>query len=533
MPLRKRPILSALGFVFLTAVFGAGVAVLVTRSVLIAAATTHLQSYAGDFLAEDDKVAADVSRTLDAADASPYPPCSDQDLALLRSLAFYSPYIKDVGRRENDVFLCSVLAGKIAHPVLAQRRDFQAQGAYGILYDVPIAIDDHFHGELVATNRSNAILPPDIFDEFHRLPMFFSAAVVDPSKRSMVTTYSNSPVPPTLDLMLARGPAQRGAYLFFTRCSTTRPNCVITGIPIRAVWQSNRAIIISAVIAGALIGIAFSGTALFMGRRHRTLASQLRRALRRNDLSVVYQPIAEVATNRIVGAEALVRWTDEDGDVVLPELFIAIAEGHGFVGTITTFVLQTVIQDLGDILRSDPSFQVSINLSSQDLTDPTFIPRLDQLLRVNRIPASSIGLELTERCTADREHVIEIIRQLRSRGHVIYIDDFGTGYSSLAYLNELSVDVIKVDRAFTQTIGTHSVTSSILPQILSMARTLNLRIIVEGVEHKEQAAYLAEVEGLIHAQGWLFGEAVTPKILKARLSQPTELLSTRPEVQQS
>jgi sensor c-di-GMP phosphodiesterase-like protein len=511
VPRRKRPILTALGFILITGLLGA----------LISATTTHLQSYASDFLTEDDKVAADINRTLDAADASSYPPCSDEDLTLLRSLAFHSPYIKDVGRKRDDRFLCSVMAGKIAHPVLATTHDFQPYGSHGVIYNVPIKIDDHFHGEIVASQRSNIILPPDIFDEFHRPPMFFSAAVIDTARHSMVSTYSNSPFPPELDLFLANGPAQRNGYLLFSQCAAGRPDCVLTGIALTAVWATNRAILISAILAGALIGIVFSGTALFMDSRHRTLASQLRRAIRRNHLTVVYQPIAEVRTNGIVGAEALVRWRDEDGDPVLPELFIAIAETHGFVGTITTFVLQTVIDDLGDLLRGNPSFHISVNMSAQDLSDPTFIPRLDRLLRVNRIPASAIGLELTERCTVDREHVIEIIRQLRSRGHIVYIDDFGTGYSSLSYLNELSVDVIKVDRAFTQTIGTNSVTASILPQILSMARALNLKIIVEGVEFPEQAEYLAQVEGQIHAQGWLFGEPLSAPALRDRVNRPS------------
>ncbi len=522
MPRRKRPILTAIGFILVTGALGAGIAALITRSVLLTTTTTHLHAYASDFLVEDDKVASNINHTLDTADASPYPPCSEEDLALLRSLAFHSPYIKDVGRKENDRFLCSVMAGKVAHPVVAKTHDFHPLGSHGVIYNVPIDIDDQFHGEIVASQRSNVILPPDIFDEFHRPPMFFSAAVIDTARHSMISTYSNAPFPPTLDLFLAHGPAQRDRYLLFSQCATTRPDCVLTGIPIRAVWQTNRAIILSAVIAGALFGIVFSGTTLFMDRHRRSLASQLRRAIRRNDLTVVYQPIAEVRTNRLVGAEALVRWTDEDGDPVPPELFIAIAESHHFVGTITTFVLRTVVEDFGDRLRSDPSFHISVNMSSQDLTDPTFLPRLGRLLRVHRIPASAIGLELTERCTANREHAIEIIRQLRSRGHIVYIDDFGTGYSSLSYLNELSVDVIKVDRAFTQTIGTHSVTSSILPQILSMAQSLRLKIIVEGVEHPEQATYLAQVEGPINAQGWFYGEPTSPQALKSRLIDPVD-----------
>ena len=520
MPRRKRPLLTAAGFICVTGLLGAAIATLIARSIVLSNATTRLQSYAADFLVEDAKITANIDRILDAADASPYPPCSDEDFTLLRDLAFHSPYIKDVGRKHDDYFLCSVMAGKIAQPVVAIAHDFRPQGSHGVIYNVPINIDDHFHGEIVTSPRSNVVLPADIFDEFHRLPMFFSATVVDRDKHTMITTYSNAPIPPALDLILAGGITRRDGYLFFSQCAVDRTHCVLTGIPLTAVWASNSIVLISAFLGGALLGATFSGNILFMDSRRRTLASQLRRAIRRKDLTVVYQPIVEVGTTRITGAEALVRWTDEDGDRVLPELFIALSEAHGFIGSITSFVLQTVVEDLGELLRANPAFNVSVNMSAQDLTDPTFIPRLDHLLHTHRVPASAIGLELTERCTADREQVIEIIRQLRSRGHLVYIDDFGTGYSSLAYLNELSVDVIKVDRAFTQTIGTHSVTASILPQILSMARSLKLRVIVEGVERSEQADYLAQVEGPIHAQGWYFGEPTSPQALSHLLNKP-------------
>jgi len=100
------------------------------------------------------------------------------------------------------------------------------------------------------------------------------------------------------------------------------------------------------------------------------------------------------------------------------------------------------------------------------------------------------------------------ILRLRERGHKVHIDDFGTGYSSLAYLHDLSVDGIKIDRAFTRAIGTGSVTVSIIPQILSMAAALNLQVTVEGIETTEQADYFAASEETILAQGWLFGRPV-------------------------
>jgi sensor c-di-GMP phosphodiesterase-like protein len=117
----------------------------------------------------------------------------------------------------------------------------------------------------------------------------------------------------------------------------------------------------------------------------------------------------------------------------------------------------------------------------------------------------------------------EAIIELRARGHLVYIDDFGTGYSSLAYLQDLSVDGIKIDMAFTQAIGTESVTVSILPQILAMARALKLDVVVEGVETTEQAAYFAGSQQTTLAQGWLFGKPAPVGELERLLSEQCEM----------
>jgi sensor c-di-GMP phosphodiesterase-like protein len=122
-----------------------------------------------------------------------------------------------------------------------------------------------------------------------------------------------------------------------------------------------------------------------------------------------------------------------------------------------------------------------------------------------------VAIEITESSTVMREAAIETIRGLRERGHSVHIDDFGTGYSSLSYLHDLSVDAIKIDKAFTQAIGTGSVIVAILPQILAMAESLNLRVIVEGVETEEQASYFASAKQPVLAQGWLFGRPVPAK----------------------
>jgi sensor c-di-GMP phosphodiesterase-like protein len=255
------------------------------------------------------------------------------------------------------------------------------------------------------------------------------------------------------------------------------------------------------------------GFTLILQPRKRSLATQLRRALRRNQLTVMYQPIVDVKTGRILGVEALARWTDEEGQYIRPDIFVAAAEELGFIGKLTRVVLQIIVEELGTFLRANPEFHVNVNIAAADLADPSFLPMLEKLLSKHGVSSRSINLELTERSTADHHLAISSISKLRERGHEFYIDDFGTGYSSLKYLNELAVDAIKIDRAFTDAIGTNSLTAAIVPQILAMAEALHVKVVVEGVERAEQSNYFANLDQQILAQGWHFGEAIPCKDL--------------------
>jgi sensor c-di-GMP phosphodiesterase-like protein len=248
------------------------------------------------------------------------------------------------------------------------------------------------------------------------------------------------------------------------------------------------------------------------------MEQQLRRAIHMDKLHMVYQPIVDLRSGRIVGAEALARWTDEEGSLVSPEIFVRIAEQRGFIGEITKLVVRQVLRDFSGMLRKYPDFLLCINIAAEDLADPAFLLLLEESLFKAGVSPQSIALEITEGSTAKNETAIAAIHILRHRGHSVHIDDFGTGYSSLSYLHELSVDAIKIDKSFTQAVGTDSVVVAILPPILAMAEALELKVIVEGVETPVQASYFATFDQPILAQGWLYGRPVFPEIFKKLLA---------------
>jgi sensor c-di-GMP phosphodiesterase-like protein len=275
-------------------------------------------------------------------------------------------------------------------------------------------------------------------------------------------------------------------------------------------------------LIGALIGIMLS---TFFGRT-RSMEQQLRRAIRQDKLRVEYQQIVSLASGRIVGAEALVRWTDKEGFAVGPDVFVKIAEEKGFVGSITQLVVRHILRDFAATLRAQPDFRMSINVTASDLADSQFLPMLAHALKLASVAARSVVIEITESSTARHEVAIAAILRLRQQGHSVHIDDFGTGYSSLSYLHELSVDAIKIDKNFTRSIGTEAVTATILPQILAMAEALHLQVIVEGIETRQQAEYFSALAQPILGQGWLFGRAVTAVAFQSLLADDRKLQHT-------
>jgi sensor c-di-GMP phosphodiesterase-like protein len=300
-----------------------------------------------------------------------------------------------------------------------------------------------------------------------------------------------------------------GEGLYFTRCSSASSNCITAYTSIPEALQADHTQLRLYIALGGLVGAFLGLFCSVIYQRNKSIERQLYRAICRDELRMVYQPIVSLPSGKIVGSEALARWTDEDGFVISPDIFIKIAEERGFVGDITRLVVRRVLDDFGEILRTHPDFHLSINVAAADLTDPEFLPMLENELKRTGVRPESLSIEITEGSTARQNVAIETIKRLQECGHSVHIDDFGTGYSSLSYLHDLSVNAIKIDKSFTQAIGTEAVTLSILPQIMAMAEALHLQVIVEGIETSQQASYFNSGSKNIFGQGWLFGRPVS------------------------
>lgn len=498
------------------------------RSAIQHQLTSQLNQDVASVSREADRYLAESRLALAAMNASPYTSCSDEELVYFRALLFESRYLKDVGHVRQNNIDCSVDLGRPGTPHPLPTADFTLQDGTAIYKNPGIYQGDDDTVITILLGNSFIVFRSANVLQLGAARTHFTETVVDaPSRRVGVLRGEQLHADPAI--LTADGQGRSGNMLYATRCSTRGLTCVTGFIPLsQAVHDDQREMAIFILLGGVSFGV----TSLFfiiIYRRSRGMEQQLRRAIRAERLRVVYQPVVDMQSKRIVGAEALVRWTDEDGFSMSPEVFIKLAEERGFIGEITRLILRMSLRDFAPTLRNTQGFRLNINISASDLADPEFLPDLARSLETAEVPTQCLGIEITERGIARQQIAMDAILQLRRRGHRVYIDDFGTGYSSLAYLRDLAIDAIKVDRAFTLAIGTEAVTVAVLPQILSMAEELNLQVVVEGIETIEQAHYFLSSGKHFLAQGWLFGRPLPADEFLRLLAEDQNHLSATPQ----
>ena len=479
-----------------------------------------LASYAQRLEASGMRLAEEEDETTNEVLDANLPFCSDAEIALMRNLTYRSEDVKEIERTRNGKVECTADLGKLAHPaaVPAPSLAIPYMNVYAFA-DLPFATDGQAF--IVERDGTAVVMNPDAFKNLDEPPLRYSGLLFDRENMRVLRGFGHA-MPLTNSEIAHDAFLERDGVFYRAQCAKHAMFCVVAAESRADMLARSRWLTGVLYAGGAVAGAALALILILSYRRQQTLDHQLRRAIRREDLTLVYQPVVDLETGVVVAAEALVRWVNEAGESIRPDIFVAVAEERGFVSQITRLVMKRAIEELGDLLASG-RFRLTLNITADDLAAPEFFTQLEQTALRSKIDPSIIGLELTERSTADSSMAIKAIAQLIQAGHPVYIDDFGTGYSSLAYLHQLAASAIKIDRAFTKTIGTASVTASVVPQILDMAAQLNLMVVVEGIETEEQREYFRQAGAGILGQGWLFGRPVRAAQLRARIvEQPQQ-----------
>ncbi|MEM7769636.1 MAG: EAL domain-containing protein [Cyanobacteria bacterium P01_A01_bin.37] len=229
-----------------------------------------------------------------------------------------------------------------------------------------------------------------------------------------------------------------------------------------------------------------------------------------------YQPIVSLATGKILGFEALIRWFHENDGLISPGEFIPIAEETGLVVALGNWVIEEGCQQLQQwqMEFAEPQLSMSFNISARQFAQPDLVFRIQDALERYQLSPTSLKLEITESILLETaQTVTERLEQLRAIGIQLSLDDFGTGYSSLQYLNELPVDTLKIDRSFVQSLERHE--GKVIQAIIGLAQNLGMTVIAEGIETPEQLAYLKHLN-CDHGQGFLFSQPL-PKTATEKL----------------
>jgi EAL domain-containing protein (putative c-di-GMP-specific phosphodiesterase class I) len=234
------------------------------------------------------------------------------------------------------------------------------------------------------------------------------------------------------------------------------------------------------------------------------LETDLRRALDRGALRLVYQPIMALSTGRTVGFEALARWPHPDRGLVPPDEFIPLSEETGLILALGQFVLREACLAARGWQDAGAELSVNVNISAREFGQPGFVDRVEAVLGETGLLPSRLRLEITESVImADPDEAVVRCLALRNLGVAIDIDDFGTGYSSLSYLRRFPVDSLKIDRSFVGGMDARTEDHEIVRAIVSLASTLGIRTVAEGVETAEQLARLRRL-GCEFGQGYFF-----------------------------
>jgi diguanylate cyclase (GGDEF)-like protein/PAS domain S-box-containing protein len=256
------------------------------------------------------------------------------------------------------------------------------------------------------------------------------------------------------------------------------------------------------------------------------LETDLRRAVERDEFRLYFQAIVGIPTRKVVGFEALVRWQHPERGLLMPEEVIPLAEETGLILPIGKRVLREACQRMQEWHReypTDPPLTITVNLSPQQFSQPDLVENIAQILDETQLPPDTLGLEITESLIMEKaDFAISTLHRLRALNVRLLIDDFGTGYSSLSYLHRFPITTLKIDRSFVSRIESNREDREIIRTIVTLAQTLGMDVVAEGVETEEQLQHLQSL-GCEKAQGYFFSKPLEH-------AEVAELIKIRPQI---
>ncbi|MEK4229751.1 EAL domain-containing protein [Solibacillus sp. FSL H8-0538] len=257
--------------------------------------------------------------------------------------------------------------------------------------------------------------------------------------------------------------------------------------------------------------ILFDTTIQNQSLERNLLETALRNAIKEQQFYLEYQPKLNISTNELLGMEALVRWNHPNLGIIPPGKFIPLAEETGLIAPLGEWILRESCRQTKQWqVNGFPPLTLSVNVSVRQLVEPNFIHVVEEILKETQLHPKWLELEVTESIFADVKSTLPVLREIQKLGVHISVDDFGTGYSSLSYLKHLPINTLKVDASFIKDIHTNEESSAIVKAVLTLANTIGLNVIAEGIELQEHVDELSK-DGCVFGQGFYFSKPLNIK----------------------
>lgn len=499
---RSRVILEATILAFLGALLPLCLTIYAAWSFSLRVEEDRLMNIAAQAATRAERSFTDAATTLKTLGGRRFISCTDAHIGEMRRLVINSRTVEEIGYIEDGTLKCTSW-GVESRLVKELTPDFTIGADIKAWVDVVPLVTGANPMSVIQVGPYNALVDPGRLVEALADQ---SAAVVITAPNGVVTATLNAPDTDFTDKLgreTAKGTVGDTIYAVHSKrgwtAAAVSPTNGLFGLFTREHWLF--------LVFGSFATLVIIALVIRMSRKRLSPLGELAIAVRKREFVVHYQPIIELSSGLCVGAEALVRWQRPDGTVVRPDLFIPLAEQSGLIRPITDQVIDAIGRDLGKLFRQHRSLHVAINFAADDFKTGRVLETVGQRLGSRGFANDQIWLEATERGLMDIDEARKTIAEARTRGYAVAIDDFGTGYSSLQYLQSLPLDALKIDKSFVDAINRQTATSAVIAHIIEMAKSLNLSIIAEGVETREQAEYLLD-HGVEFCQGWFYAKAM-------------------------
>ena len=441
-------------------------------------------------------------RTLDALAARGIDTCAASHIEELRQATFATTAIKELSVDAADGrTLCSDL-GDVADPRTVVSSEKIAPESDVLLEIVRMARRPGHMVRLVrpgagTANGLAAVVPSELL--FARL-----TGGGDPrSNFTRINTSSGSSIGEVGDPRALADDTDD--HVTGTRKSERYAYNVTVSLPRESVALSRGDIRALGGVVSGLVAILILTLSLLMPKRSRdNPVAELERALRAGEFIPYYQPIVDIRTGQLRGAEVLIRWRKPDGSVISPTSFIPLAESSGLILDMTRALMRRVCQEAGPALELRPHMKIAFNLTARHFADETVVEDVRTIFQKSKIRLSQVVLEVTERQPLENlTETRRVVAALQGLGVRVAIDDVGTGHGGLSYMLKLGVDIIKIDKMFIDALGTDLNSNTIIETLIDLAQNMRMEIIAEGVESFEQVVHLRDL-GVRSAQGFVF-----------------------------